>query len=102
MSNDGKQPSIFQNPVFSKSGCTGGFVISSSNNSYIPRPFGGVFGAVVDHGYGIMYIPSATEVVLCLESKRSCQETDSTRFAILIDQSLRDIARIAGVPVANL
>ena len=50
MSSDGKQPALFNHPVFSLSGCTGGFVLSTSNNSYIRRHFGAAFGCVVPHG----------------------------------------------------
>merc|ERR1739841_116536 len=62
-SSDGSQPQVFTDPLFEESGGTGGFILSTSNNSYIPRGFNGLFGTVMPNGYGICYIPRADEVV---------------------------------------
>mmetsp|Transcript_17400 Transcript_17400/g.29734 ORF Transcript_17400/g.29734 Transcript_17400/m.29734 type:complete len:621 (+) Transcript_17400:37-1899(+) len=103
LSKDGSQPKLFQHPSFEKSGSTGAFILSTSNNSYINRPFGGLFGATMPNGYGVVYIPYANEIISCVESKHSCKETDSLKFQMYFDQSLRDIARICGVqPTSKL
>jgi hypothetical protein len=102
-SKDGSQPKVFTNPAFAKSGGTGGFVLSSSNNSYVSRPlWGGLFGTVMPNGYGVCYIPQNDELTLCVESKRSCEQTNSAKFATMVDECLRDIATIAGVSAAKL
>ena len=97
MSKDGTQPALFMDPLFARSGSTGGFVLSTSNNSYIPRNFGGMFGAGMPNGYGVCYIPYTDSVVLCIESKRSCAETSSLRFGQMVNECLMDIATVAGI-----
>lgn len=96
-SNNGAQPALFKDPLFARSGSTGGFLISTSNNSYIPRPFGGMFGSGMPNGYGVCYIPRDDGVLLCVESKRSCETTDSLRFCKMVNECLMDIAIVAGV-----
>lgn len=97
MSEDGNQPDLFKDPLFDQSGSTGGFVLSTSNNSYIPRPFGGMFGTVMPNGYGVCYIPRDKGVLLCVESKKSSKQSDSSKFIEMVNESLIDVAKICGV-----
>ena len=91
------QPNLFSHPVFAESGCTGGFLLSTSNNGYISRnDYCGQFGAVLPDGYGIVYIPMRDSIVLAIESKKACPDTNSAIFSAYIDQSLRDILSLAG------
>ena len=98
---DAKPAALFSDPLFLRSGTTGAFVLSTSNNSYINRPFGGLFGCGVPDGFGVCYIPAADEVTLCIESKRSSSVTrgDSLRFGMMVNDALIDIATVAGVPL---
>lgn len=97
-SQDGTQPALFQDPLFARSGSTGGFVISTSNNSYINRPFAGMFGSSgMTNGYGVCYIPRDEGVHLCVESKLSHPESNSAQFCKMVNECLLDIALIAGV-----
>jgi carnitine O-acetyltransferase len=95
-------PKLFQDPLFARSGSTGSFILSTSNNSYISRPFGGMFGGFGD-GYGVCYIPNNEATVLCIECKRSSKVTegDALRFAKMVNEALIDIALVAGVPLAK-
>ncbi len=99
MSEDGKQPDIFKDEIFGRTGGTGGWILSTSNNSYIPRPFGGMFGTVMPNGYGVCYIPMDEGVLLCVESKHSCPQTSSESFIAMTNECLMDIATIAGVNI---
>lgn len=98
-SKDGSQPALFKDPLFARSGSTGAFYLSTSNNSYINRPFGGMFGSGMPDGYGVCYIPRDDGVLVCVESKRSCPTTDSLRFCKMVNECLMDIAQVAGVAI---
>lgn len=92
---EGATPELFRHPVFAKAT---NFILSTSNNSYISRPFvGGLFGAAISNGYGICYIPGKDEVTLCVESKRSSSDTDSEEFAYEVEQALKEVASLGGV-----
>ena len=92
-------PALFQHPLFSRSGTTGSFVLSTSNNSYIPRPFGGLFGSGLADGYGVAYVIRDDEVTLGIECKRSSKVTrgDALRFGKMVNDALMDVATVAGV-----
>jgi hypothetical protein len=45
----------------------------------------------------VCYIPQNDGIVLCVESKRSCPETNSLRFCQMVNECLIDIATVAGV-----
>ena len=94
---EGEEPDLFTDPAFAKSNA---FKLSTSNNSYIPRPFGGMFGTVDPTGYGICYIATDDYTLLCGESKKSCEDTDTRLFCKHINDALKDIAEICAVPIA--
>jgi len=53
---------------------------------------GGGFGPVADDGYGVSYIVAGEDTLFFhISSKRSCPETDSTRFGNSIVRALQDI-----------
>jgi len=90
----GATPKIFSDESFTQSGTTGAFVLSTSNNGYIPVNGLGLFGCVIPDGYGICYIPRSDEVILCIESKKSSEKTNSAKFAKDTTEALQIIARI--------
>ncbi|CAG0921197.1 unnamed protein product [Notodromas monacha] len=58
---------------------------------------GGGFGPVTDDGYGVSYIVAGEDVIFFhISSKRSCNLTDSTRFAENIRKALLDIRDLCG------
>lgn len=53
---------------------------------------GGGFGPVADDGYGVSYIIAGEDFIFFhISSKKSCPQTDSTRFAARLKQALRDM-----------
>ncbi|XP_014240868.1 carnitine O-palmitoyltransferase 1, liver isoform isoform X1 [Cimex lectularius] len=53
---------------------------------------GGGFGPVADDGYGVSYIVAGEDILFFhISSKKSCPETDSSKFALDIEQALKDI-----------
>ena len=65
---------------------------------------GGGFGPVSDDGYGVSYmLPTDYNIFFHVSSKRSCNTTDSRRFAKLIAKSLEDMrALFDDTPVKQL
>ncbi|XP_064471595.1 carnitine O-palmitoyltransferase 1, liver isoform-like [Ornithodoros turicata] len=58
---------------------------------------GGGFGPVSDEGYGISYIfPNNSRVFLHVSSKKSCADTDSTRFVKTIEESMDEMKALFG------
>jgi carnitine O-palmitoyltransferase 1 len=53
---------------------------------------GGGFGPVSDSGYGISYMfPNNHRIFFHISSKKSCPNTDSSRFRDYINESLEEI-----------
>ena len=56
---------------------------------------GGGFGPVADHGYGVSYmLPGDARLYFHISSKRSASQTDSSRFARLLFESLHDMRQM--------
>ncbi|KAK2147018.1 hypothetical protein LSH36_573g01026 [Paralvinella palmiformis] len=56
---------------------------------------GGGFGPVADDGYGVSYIIAGEDVIFFhISSKRSCPETDSTRFGNNINRAFQDMRKL--------
>ena len=56
------------------------------------RGVGGGFGPVADDGYGVCYIfTGENQTNFHISSKRSCSETDSTKFKENLDKSFHEI-----------
>lgn len=56
---------------------------------------GGGFGPVADDGYGVSYIVAGEDLLFFhITSKRSSPETDSSRFAMHLEQALADIKNL--------
>jgi carnitine O-palmitoyltransferase 1, liver isoform len=56
---------------------------------------GGGFGPVADNGYGVSYMLSGEdEVFFHVSSKKTCEDTDSARFADGIVQAMADMKEV--------
>lgn len=58
---------------------------------------GGGFGPVSDEGYGVSYIfPNNSRVFLHVSSKKSCPNTDSSKFVKTIEESMGEMKALFG------
>lgn len=63
---------------------------------------GGGFGPVADDGYGVSYIIAGEDVMFFhISSKRSSNETESTRFTQSLKQALQDMKNLFESVPAN-
>ncbi|KAI5730027.1 hypothetical protein M8J76_009147 [Diaphorina citri] len=64
---------------------------------------GGGFGPVADDGYGVSYIVAGEDLIFFhISSKKSSQDTDSSRFAQRIEKALDDMKRLFSIKNTNL
>ena len=83
---------IFKDPAYARSST---FELSTSGLTPGPYIAAG-FGATSETGYGINYMIGAKEIKMGMESKKSCKETDTSRFAREVTNSFRDVQKVCG------
>ncbi|XP_062841936.1 peroxisomal carnitine O-octanoyltransferase isoform X1 [Trichomycterus rosablanca] len=85
-------PELYTDPLYSKSGGGGNFVLSSSLVGYTT-----VLGAVapmVHHGYGFFYRIRDDRIVASCTAWKSCPETDAETFFQYLCTSFHDIMQL--------
>lgn len=86
-------PELFKDPLYSKSGGGGNFVISSSLVGYTT-----VLGAVapmVNHGYGVFYRIRDDRLVFSVSAWKSCHRTDAATYFNNLSSSLHEMLHLA-------
>ncbi|XP_077455304.1 peroxisomal carnitine O-octanoyltransferase-like isoform X3 [Stigmatopora argus] len=86
-------PALYTDPLYTKSGGGGNFVLSSSLVGYTS-----VLGAVaplVHHGYGFFYRINEDRIVISVSAWNSCRETDATTLFNHFSNSMHDIFHLA-------
>lgn len=86
-------PDLFKDPLYSKSGGGGSFVLSSSLVGYTT-----VLGAVapmVNHGYGVFYRIRDDRLVFSVSAWKSCHRTDAATFFNNLSSSLHEMLHLA-------
>ncbi|CAL9705763.1 unnamed protein product [Knipowitschia caucasica] len=86
-------PDLFKDPLYSRSGGGGNFVLSSSLVGYTT-----VLGAVapmVHQGYGVFYRIRDDRLVFSVSAWKSCRETDAAVFFNLLSSSLHQMLHLS-------
>lgn len=84
--NKGLELDFFKDPMYAKS-CTWTLSTSNVTAPFIDQ-FG--FGAVTGHGYGLGYLTQPDSISINVTSYKSCEESDSAKFAEAITDVLRE------------
>lgn len=86
-------PDLFIDPLYTKSGGGGNFVLSSSLVGYTT-----VLGAVapmVNHGYGVFYRIRDDRLVFSVSAWKSCRRTDAATYYNNLSSSLHEMLHLA-------
>lgn len=86
-------PDLFIDPLYTKSGGGGNFVLSSSLVGYTT-----VLGAVapmVNHGYGVFYRIRDDRLVFSVSAWKSCRRTDAATYFNNLSSSLHEMLHLA-------
>ncbi|XP_026039841.1 peroxisomal carnitine O-octanoyltransferase-like isoform X3 [Astatotilapia calliptera] len=86
-------PELFMDPLYTKSGGGGNFVLSSSLVGYTT-----VLGAVapmVHHGYGFFYRIRDDRIVISMSAWKSCHETDAPSLFSSFSSCLHEMLHLA-------
>ncbi|KAK7886788.1 hypothetical protein WMY93_026409 [Mugilogobius chulae] len=86
-------PDLFKDPLYSKSGGGGNFVLSSSLVGYTT-----VLGAVapmVHQGYGVFYRIRDDRIVFSVSAWKSCHRTDAATYFNNLSSSLHEMLHLA-------
>uniref|UniRef100_A0A3Q3W6X4 Peroxisomal carnitine O-octanoyltransferase n=1 Tax=Mola mola TaxID=94237 RepID=A0A3Q3W6X4_MOLML len=86
-------PELFSDPLYSRSGGGGNFVLSSSLVGYTT-----VLGAVapmVHHGYGFFYRIRDDRIVISISAWKSCYETDAASLFNNFCSAMHDMLHLA-------
>ncbi|KAK2844568.1 hypothetical protein Q5P01_011227 [Channa striata] len=86
-------PELFTDPLYSKSGGGGNFVLSSSLVGYTT-----ILGAVapmVHHGYGFFYRIRDDRIVVSITAWKSCRQTDAVTLFNNFSNSLHEMLQLA-------
>lgn len=86
-------PELFMDPLYTKSGGGGNFVLSSSLVGYTT-----VLGAVapmVHHGYGFFYRIRDDRIVISMSAWKSCHETDAPSLFNSFSSCLHEMLHLA-------
>lgn len=85
-------PELFTDPLFSKSGGGGNFVLSTSLIGYFKVQ--GVAVPMVHNGYGFFYHIRDDRFVVACSAWKSCPETDAEKLVLLVFQAFHDMMRL--------
>ncbi|XP_022371123.1 peroxisomal carnitine O-octanoyltransferase [Enhydra lutris kenyoni] len=85
-------PELFTDPLFSKSGGGGNFVLSTSLVGYFKIQ--GVAVPMVHNGYGFFYHIRDDRFVVACSAWKSCPETDAEKLVLLVFQAFHDMMRL--------
>ncbi|MEQ2224509.1 hypothetical protein ILYODFUR_008225 [Ilyodon furcidens] len=86
-------PELFSDPLYSRSGGGGNFVLSSSLVGYTS-----VMGAVapmVHYGYGFFYRIRDDRIVISITAWKSCHETDAASLFNAFSSSMHEMLHLA-------
>ncbi|XP_036037546.1 peroxisomal carnitine O-octanoyltransferase isoform X2 [Onychomys torridus] len=85
-------PELFEDPLFSRSGGGGNFVLSTSLVGYLRIQ--GVVVPMVHNGYGFFYHIRDDRFVVACSAWRSCPETDSEKLVEMIFHAFHDMIQL--------
>lgn len=85
-------PELFTDPLFSKSGGGGNFVLSTSLVGYLRIQ--GVMAPMVHNGYGFFYHIRDDRFVVACSAWKSCPETDAEKLVRLIFHAFHDMIQL--------
>ncbi|OBS68279.1 hypothetical protein A6R68_03179, partial [Neotoma lepida] len=85
-------PELFEDPLFSRSGGGGNFVLSTSLVGYLRIQ--GVVVPMVHHGYGFFYHIRDDRFVVACSAWRSCPETDSEKLVQMTFLAFHDMIQL--------
>uniref|UniRef100_A0A8P0SWL3 Peroxisomal carnitine O-octanoyltransferase n=1 Tax=Canis lupus familiaris TaxID=9615 RepID=A0A8P0SWL3_CANLF len=85
-------PELFTDPLFSKSGGGGNFVLSTSLIGYLNML--GVVAPMVHNGYGFFYHIRDDRFVVICSTWKSCPETDAEKLVLLVFHALHDMMQL--------
>lgn len=85
-------PELFEDPLFSRSGGGGNFVLSTSLVGYLRVQ--GVVVPMVHNGYGFFYHIRDDRFVVACSSWRSCPETDAGKLVQMIFHAFHDMIQL--------
>ncbi|XP_027976329.1 peroxisomal carnitine O-octanoyltransferase [Eumetopias jubatus] len=85
-------PELFTDPLFSKSGGGGNFVLSTSLIGYLRTL--GVVVPMVHNGYGFFYQIRDDRFVVACSAWKSCPETDAEKLVLLVFQAFNDMMQL--------
>uniref|UniRef100_A0A3Q2C7U0 Peroxisomal carnitine O-octanoyltransferase n=1 Tax=Cyprinodon variegatus TaxID=28743 RepID=A0A3Q2C7U0_CYPVA len=91
-------PELFSDPLYSRSGGGGNFVLSSSLVGY--TTIMGAVAPMVHHGYGFFYRIRDDRIVISVTAWKSCHETDAASLFNLFSSSMHEMLHLA--TTANL
>ncbi|XP_075994468.1 peroxisomal carnitine O-octanoyltransferase isoform X1 [Genypterus blacodes] len=86
-------PDLYTDPLYTKSGGGGNFVLSTSLVGYT-RVLGAV-SPMVHHGYGFFYRIREDRIVASCSAWRSCPETDAESLFATVSSCLREMLQLA-------
>lgn len=85
-------PELFTDPLFSRSGGGGNFVLSSSLIGYLRVQ--GVVVPMMHSGYGVFYHIRDDRFVVACSAWKSCAETDAEKLVQLMFQAFQDMMQL--------
>lgn len=85
-------PEVFTDPLFSRSGGGGNFVLSTSLIGYLRVQ--GVVVPMVHSGYGVFYHIRDDRFVVACSAWKSCAETDAEKLVQLIFHAFQDMMQL--------
>ncbi|EPQ13908.1 Peroxisomal carnitine O-octanoyltransferase [Myotis brandtii] len=85
-------PELFTDPLFSRSGGGGNFVLSTSLVGYLRVQ--GVVVPMVHSGYGVFYHIRDDRFVVACSAWKSCAETDAEKLVQLIFHAFQDMMQL--------
>ncbi|KAM4736362.1 peroxisomal carnitine O-octanoyltransferase isoform 1-T1 [Anableps anableps] len=86
-------PELFSDPLYSRSGGGGNFVLSSSLVGY--TTIVGTVAPMVRHGYGFFYRIRDDRIVVSITSWKSCHETDVASLFNIFSSSMHEMLHLA-------
>ncbi|XP_054903584.1 peroxisomal carnitine O-octanoyltransferase isoform X3 [Poeciliopsis prolifica] len=86
-------PELFSDPLYSRSGGGGNFVLSSSLVGY--TTIMGAVAPMVHHGYGFFYRIRDDRIVISITAWKSCHETDAASLFNAFSSSMHEMLHLA-------
>ncbi|XP_054420077.1 peroxisomal carnitine O-octanoyltransferase isoform X2 [Pteronotus mesoamericanus] len=89
-------PELLTDPLFSRSGGGGNFVLSTSLIGYLTVQ--GAVAPMVHNGYGFFYSIRDDRLAVCCSAWKSCPETDAEKLVQQVFHAFRDIMQLMTPP----